>query len=317
MRVFVAGGTGVIGRRLLPQLVAAGHEVTATTRRQEKAELLHSLGAMPVVLDALDEKAVIEAVRSAAPDVVMNQLTDLPQRYQPRKLGPYFLSTMRLRVDGTRHLLSGARAAGSSRFIFQSIAFMYALSGPMVLDEAAPIAVDAPDPNGVVYRGTLEGERLALEADGIAGVVLRYGQLYGPGTYFAADGDFARQARQRQLPIVAGGAGVFSFLHVDDAASAAVCALTRGRGVYNVVDDEPAPGREWIPVFAEAVGAPKPLRVPAWAATMMAGEWSAAMLTQGRGASNARARNELGWQPGRPSWRDARFDLADPSPTVR
>jgi nucleoside-diphosphate-sugar epimerase len=247
----------------------------------------------------------------------MNQLTDLPQRYQPRKLEPYFLSTMRLRVDGTRHLLAGARAAGSRRFIYQSIAFMYALSGPLVLDEDAPIAVDAPDPNGVVFRGTLEGERLALEAADITGVVLRYGQLYGPGTYFAPDGDFARQARQRRLPIVAGGAGVFSFLHVDDAASAAVCALTRGHGVYNVVDDEPAPGREWIPVFAQAVGAPRPLRVPGWAATLLAGDWNAAMLIQGRGASNARAQKELGWRPGRPSWREARFDLAGPSITER
>lgn len=308
MRVFVAGGAGVIGRRLLPQLVAAGHNVTATTRRPEKAELLRSLGATPAVLDALDEQALISAMRTAAPDVVMNQLTDLPQRYEPRKLGPYMQATERLRVDGTRHLLAGARAAGARRFIYQSIAFMYALNGPWVVDEDAPIAVDAPDPFGASFRGTLEGERLTLDAGEVEGVVLRYGQLYGPGTYFAPDGYFARQARHRQVPIVGGGAGMFSFLHVDDAASSAVCAMTRGRGVYNVVDDEPAPGREWIPVFAQAVRAPRPLRVPRWVATLMAGGWAVATLTQGRGASNARAKRELGWQPRYPSWRDGLFD---------
>ena len=310
MKVFVAGGTGVIGRRLLPQLVAAGHEVTATTRRPEKAELLRSLGATPVVLDALDEQAVIAAVRTAAPDVVMNQLTELPQRYEPRKLAPYFESTSRLRVDGTRHLLAGARGAGTRRFIYQSIAFMYAFRGPSVVDEAAPIALDAPEPFGRTVRATVEGERLTLQTDGIDGVVLRYGQLYGPGTYFAPDGDIARQARQRRVPIVGGGAGVFSFVHVDDAASAAVCAMARGNGVYNVVDDEPASGRDWIPVFARAVGAPRQLRVPRWVATLMAGGLAAATLTESRGASNARAKTELGWQPRHPSWREGFFDRA-------
>ena len=307
MRVFVAGGTGVIGRQLVPQLVAAGHEVTATTRRPEKAELLRSLGATPAVLDALDEHAVMSAVRAAAPDVVMNQLTDLPQRYEPRRLGPYLQASARLRVDGSRHLLAGARAAGTRRFIYQSIAFMYALSGPWVVDEDAPIAADAPDPFSASVRGTLEGERLALETAGLEGVVLRYGQLYGPGTYFAPDGYFALQARKRQVPIVGGGAGMFSFLHVDDAASAAVCAMTRGRGVYNVVDDEPAPGREWIPLFAQAIRAPRPLRIPRWVAALMVGGWAVATLTQGRGASNARAKRDLGWQPRYPSWREGFF----------
>ncbi len=307
MRVFVAGGTGVIGRRLVPQLVAAGHDVTATTRRPEKVELLRALGATPAVLDALDERAVMTAVCSAAPDVVMNQLTELPQRYEPRKLGPYLEASARLRVDGTRHLLAGARAVGATRFVYQSIAFMYALTGAWIVDEDAPIAVDAPDPFGASVRGTLEGERLTLEAGEVEGVVLRYGQLYGPGTYFAHDGYFAHLARKRQVPIVGGGTGMFSFLHVDDAASAAVCAMPRGRGVYNVVDDEPAPGREWIPVFAQAVGAPRPLRVPRWMATLMAGRWAAATLTQGRGASNARAKSDLGWQPRYPSWRDGLF----------
>lgn len=317
MKVFVAGGTGVIGRRLLPQLVAAGHQVTATTRRPEKAELLASLGATPAVLDALNEQAVVEAVREAAPDVVMHQLTDLPPRYQPRKLGPFYEATGRLRVDGTRHLLQGASAAGTRRFVYQSIAFLYSMRGPWVVDESAPVAVDAPDPFGAGTRATLEGERLTLEAQGIEGVVLRYGQLYGPGTYFAPDGDIARQTRQRRLAIVGGGAGVFSFLHVDDAASAAVCALTRGQGIYNVTDDEPAPGREWIPLYAQAVGAPKPLRVPRWVAALMVGGFTAATLAEARGASNARAKHELAWQPRHPTWREGFFEQTGQSRQAR
>ena len=312
MRVFVAGGTGVIGRRLLPQLRAAGHEVTATTRRPEKAELLRSLGATAAVLDALDAPAVMAAARAAAPEVVMNQLTQLPQRYEPRKLGPWLERTSRLRVEGTRHLLAAARAAGSRRFVYQSIAFLYALRGPSVLDEDAAVAADAPEPFGSAVRATLEGERLTLDAEGIEGVVLRYGQLYGPGTYFAPDGDVARQARQRRVAIVAGGGGVFSFLHVDDAASAAVCAVTRGRGVCNVVDDDPAPARDWIPVFAQAVGAPRQPRVPRWVARLMAGGWAVATLTAGRGASNARAKTELGWQPRYRSWREGLFVRDEP-----
>lgn len=307
MRVLVAGGTGVVGRRLLPQLLAAGHDVTATTRSPEKAQLLSSLGATAAVIDALDAPAVMAAVQAAAPEVVMNQLTQLPQRYEPRKLGPWLERTSRLRVEGTRHLLAAARATGTRRFVYQSIAFLYALRGPSVVDEDAAVAADAPEPFGSAVRATLEGERLTLDAERIEGVVLRYGQLYGPGTYFAPDGYFARQARQRRLAIAGGGGGVFSFLHVDDAASAAVCAMTRGRGVYNVVDDDPAPARDWIPIFAQAVGAPRQPRVPRWVARLMAGSWAVATLTAGRGASNGRAKTELGWQPRHRSWREGFF----------
>jgi nucleoside-diphosphate-sugar epimerase len=304
MRVFVAGGSGAIGRRLLPQLVAAGHEVTATTRRPEKTDLLASLGATPVVCDALDRAATAEAVRAARPDVVMNQLTELPPRYEPRKLGPWYEKTSRLRVQGTQHLLAAAREVGARRFIYQSVAFFYQLRGPKVLDEAAPIAVDAPEPFGGAVRATLEGERLALEAAGIEGVVLRYGQFYGPGTYYAANGHFAREARRRRLPVVGRGDGVFSFLHVDDAASAAVCAMSRGHGVYNVADDEPAPAREWLPVFCAAVGAPAPFWAPGWLAGLLAGGFARATLEHGRGVSNRKARRELGWVPSHPTWRE-------------
>jgi 2-alkyl-3-oxoalkanoate reductase len=303
VKVFVAGGTGAIGRRLLPQLVSAGHEVAATTRFEEKAALLKSLGAQPVVLDALDGDSVVSAMREFQPQVVMNQLTDLPQRYNPRKLGPYYERTSRLRVDATRHLLAGARAAGAARFVYQSIAFMYRATGPLVLDEEAPLAIQAPEPFGSAVRATVQGERLATAAEGLTGVVLRYGQLYGPGTYFDNSGDFARQARLRMVPIVGTGTGVFSFIHVDDAASAAICALVRGSGVYNIVDNSPAPAREWIPAFCADVGAPAPMRVPAWLATLLAGGFAVATLTVARGASNAKAKRELGWTPAHPTWR--------------
>lgn len=303
MRVFLAGGTGVIGRCLVPQLVAAGHEVTATTRRVEKAELLHELGATPAVLDALDAEAVMAAVTAARPDAIMNQLTELPPKYEPRKPGPWYKRTSRLRVDGTRLLLAAARATGASRFVYQSIAFMYRMDGPSVLTEDAAIAVDAPEPFGAAVRATVEGERLALRTPGIVGVVLRYGQLYGAGTYYSRDGYFAGEARRRRLPVAGKGSGVMSFVHVQDAASAAVCALTRGSGVYNIVDDDPAPASDCIPAFAEAVGAPRPWRIPFWVVSLLVGRWVASGLRDLRGSSNARAKAELGWRPRYSSWR--------------
>jgi nucleoside-diphosphate-sugar epimerase len=301
--VFVAGGSGVIGRRLVPQLVAAGHQVGATTRSDAKATMLRSLGAAPIVVDALDAPALHHAVVGFGPDAVMNQLTDLPQRYNPRRLGPYYERTGRLRVQATQTLLAAAKEAGARRFIYQSIAFMYATAGPAVLSEDAPLALDAPEPFGIAVRSTAEGERLALTTSGITGVVLRYGQLYGPGTYFGQDGDIARQARQRMLPIVGDGRGVFSFVHVDDAAAAAVVALDHGDGVYNIVDDDPALTREWIPAFCSELGAPKPMHVPGTLVALMAGSFASATLQEGRGASNAKAKRELGWSLTHRSWR--------------
>jgi 2-alkyl-3-oxoalkanoate reductase len=266
--------------------------------------MLQSMGASPVVVDALDAPALSKAVTDFRPDAVMNQLTDLPQRYNPRRLGPFYERTSHLRVDATRTLLAAAKDVGARRFVYQSIAFMYAATGPAVLAEDAALALDAPDPFGLAVRSTAEGERLALSADGITGVVLRYGQLYGPGSYFDRDGDFARQARRRMLPIVGTGAGVFSFIHVDDAAGAAVSALEHGDGVYNIVDDDPAPARDWIPAFCRDVGAPAPMHVPGWLVALMAGRFAAATLQEGRGASNAKAKRELAWAPRHPTWRD-------------
>lgn len=303
MRVFLAGGSGAIGRRLVPQLVAAGHQVAATTRSDAKAAMLQALGATPMVVDALDASALTRAVTGFRPEVVINQLTDLPQRYNPRKLGPFYERTSRLRVDATRTLLAAAKEAGGRRFVYQSMAFMYAMTGPAVLAEDAPLALDAPEPFGSAARATAQGERLALSADGITGVALRYGQLYGPGTYFAQDGDFARQARQRMLPIVGSGGGVFSFVHVDDAAYAAVVAVEQGDGVYNIVDDDPALVRDWIPAFCRELGASKPMHVPASLVALMAGSFAAATLQEGRGASNGKAKRELGWSPLHPTWR--------------
>jgi len=304
VKVFLAGGSGAIGRRLIPQLVAAGHQVAATTRAAAKAPMLRSLGAIPVVVDALDEPALSEAVKDYRPEAVMNQLTDLPQRYNPRQLGPFYERTSRLRVEATRTLLAAAKDVSARRFVYQSLAFMYVPEGPSALAEDATVALHAPEPFGSAVRATVEGERLALSVHGIAGVALRYGQLYGPGTYFDLDGDFARQARRRMLPIVGSGAGVFSFVHVDDAAGAAVAALEHGHGIYNIVDDDPAAARDWIPAFCRDIGAPAPMPVPGWLVELMAGRFAAATMQRGRGASNAKAKRELGWTLRHPTWRD-------------
>lgn len=303
MRVFVSGGSGAIGRALVPRLIAAGHEVMATTRSAATAPWLESLGASPVVVDALDELAVRAAVKAFRPDALMNQLTSLPRRYNPRRLGQWYKATSMLKVTGTRILLRAAEDVGARRFVYQSVAFFYRLAGPRVVDEDAPLALEAPEPFGSLVRATAEGEKMATSADGIVGVVLRYGQLYGPGTYFARDGDFARQARARMLPIVPGTSGTFSFLHVDDAATSAIAALELGSGVYNIADDEPASGREWIPAFCKELGAPEPWRVPAWLVRLVAGDFPSRLLTEGRGASNAKAKRELSWLPARPTWR--------------
>ncbi len=302
MKVFLAGGTGVVGKALIPQLRAAGHQVVATTRRPERVETLTSLGADPVVLDAVNREDVVRAVTGAHPEAIIHQLTALPPVYAPSRPN-FYEATNRLRSEATTYLLEGAQAAGVKIFVFQSICFLYKLKGPRVLSEDAPVAHDAPEPFGEAVRNTIAGEQRVVNAPGMRGVVLRYGQLYGPGTYFAPDGDFARRARRRMLPIVAGGRGVFSFLHVDDSAGAAVSALDRGAGVYNIVDDDPAPAREWIPVFCAAVGAPKPFNVPLWVARLATGSYLAETMAHFRGATNTKAKAELDWSPRVATWR--------------
>ena len=300
MRVFVAGATGAIGRPLVSQLVAAGHEVTGMTRFPERAEGVRAAGAEAVVCDVFDADGVRGAIAEARPEAVVHQLTDLPADYDtnPARLAR---GTNRLRREGTRVLLDAAQAAGARRFVAQSLAFVYAPDGEWVKDEEAPLA-SAPEGVVVSVRAL---EQAVLEAPALEGIVLRYGQFYGPGTWYAADGSIAERVRRRRFPIVGRGEGRFSFIHVEDAAAATVAAIERGRpGVYNVCDDEPAPLREWLPVYAQALGAKPPRRVPALLARMVAGATAAQAATVMRGAANGKAREELAWSPRYPSWRE-------------
>ncbi len=302
MRVFVAGATGAVGRPLVRQLVEAGHEVTGTTRSEEKAERLREQGARAVVLDALDDEALGKAVREARAEALVNQLTDLPREFRPRY---GYGRTGELRIRGARTMIEAGRAAGARRIVAQSIAFLYVPTGDWVKDEDAPTMSSAVAPGrfGKAADETLEMERLVVEAEGMEGLALRYGFFYGPGTWFAQRTKLAKAYRRRMSPIVGGGEGVFSFIHVEDAAAATVAALERGAaGIYNVVDDEPAPANEWMPAFAAAVGGKPPRRVPLWLGRLVAGANADAMETM-RGASNAKAKRELGWEPRYASWR--------------
>jgi nucleoside-diphosphate-sugar epimerase len=305
MRIFVAGATGALGRRLVPLLVEGGHQVTGMTRTAGKAAGLRAAGADPVVADALDRDAVLRAVEAARPEVVMHQLTALAGTTSMRRFDRMFALTDRLRTEGTDHLLDAARAAGARRFVAQSFAgWPFARVGGPVKTEDDPLD---PDPPAQVRR-TLDAIR-HLEAavsgtEGLEGVVLRYGGFYGPGTSAGAGGSILEDLRRRRFPILGDGGGVWSFIHIDDAATATAAAIERGApGVYQVVDDDPAPVSEWLPALAAAIGAPRPLRVPAWVARLVAGEHAVVLMTEVRGASNAKARRELGWRPGWPSWR--------------
>jgi nucleoside-diphosphate-sugar epimerase len=302
MRVFVAGASGAIGRPLVPRLLAAGHEVTGMTRRPERAEEIRAAGAEAVVCDAFDAVALSEAVAAARPEVVVHLLTALPQRFKPRAdLGP----TNRVRVEGTRNLIAAAVAAGARRMVAEGVAFMYAPQGDWVKDEEAPLFDQAPGSFSSAVEAIADLERQVRGAENLDGVVLRYGWLYGPGTYYERGGSQADDTLKRRSPIVGEGTGVFSFIHIDDAAAATVAAVERGEpGVYNIVDDEPAPLRDWLPAYAEALGAKPPRRVPVWLARLIAGPAMAEFAVTLRGASNAKAKRELGWQPEHPSWRE-------------
>jgi 2-alkyl-3-oxoalkanoate reductase len=303
VRVFLAGASGVIGRRLVPLLAAEGHQVTAMTRSPEKVDALRELGAEPVVADALDAQSVTGAVGRARPDAVIHQLTALPHRIDPRKMQRDFARNDRLRSEGTEILVHAAQAAGASRIVAQSIAFAYA-PGPAgtVHGEDDPLYLDAREP---FRRSVLALRDLESSVTGAGGVVLRYGYFYGRGSAFSRSGSMAEDLARRRLPIVGRGTGVWSFIHVDDAARATVAALERGApGSYNVVDDEPAPVAQWLPALAAALDAPKPMRVPAWVARILAGAYGVEIMTSLQGASNARAKRELAWAPEHPSWRE-------------
>ena len=302
MRVFLAGATGAIGAPLLERLLADGHEVIGMTRSPAKVGALRAAGAEPVVADGLDAQAVRDAVVKARADAVIHELTAIPPRLDPRKIVRDFALTDRLRTEGTRNLLAAAQTAAASRFIAQSIAFAYE-PGPAgtVHGEQDPLIVSPPPQFERSARAIAELERQTLAAEGI---VLRYGYFYGPGSSISTRGALAGEVAKRRLPIVGGGSGVWSFVHVRDAAEATVAALTRGEaGAYNVVDDEPASMGTWLPEYATALGAPRPLRVPAWIARFMAAGFVVGTATQLRGASNARAKAELEFSPRYPSWR--------------
>jgi nucleoside-diphosphate-sugar epimerase len=312
MKVLVAGATGALGRQLVPRLVAAGHEVAGMTRSPRRRDVVGALGATPVVADALDPDAVARAVAAAAPEVIVHELTALSGGLDLRRFDRSFALTNRLRTEATDHLLAAGRTAGVTRFVAQSYAgWTFARVGGPVKTEDDPL-----DPTPArVMRQTLDAirhlEDAVLGADWTEGVVLRYGGRYGPGTSMAADGEHLEQIRRRRFPVVGSGAGVWSFIHVEDAADATVAAVQRGRrGIYNIVDDEPAPVAEWLPAVAGAVGAKPPHRVPRTLGRLLAGEAAALMMTEVRGASNAKAKRELGWRPRHPSWRDGFAEIA-------
>jgi nucleoside-diphosphate-sugar epimerase len=296
MRVFVAGGSGVLGQRLVPQLVARGHQVTATTTSAAKLELLSRLGAEGVVMDGLDALSVGEAVAAARPDVIVNQMTGLSQTHagklNPRKAERFFAVTNRLRTEGMDHLLAAAEAVSVDHVVAQSHgSFNGIQSGGWVKTEEDPLEVTEGT------KALLHLEDVVVKAGGAA---LRYGAFYGRG---ATDEQVAL-VRKRLFPLIGGGTGYSSWVQLDDAATATVLAVEqRASGVFNIVDDDPAPVSEWLPFFAQCVGAKPPRRLPAWLARLLAGEMAVGMMTEGRGFSNAKAKKELGWQLRYPSWR--------------
>jgi nucleoside-diphosphate-sugar epimerase len=298
MRVLVAGATGAVGRRLVPELVARGHDVVGTSRTPENAAGLRSLGATPAVLDLLDPTAVGELVSRTEPAAIVHEATALSGISDVKHFDRSFEMTNRLRTEGTDALLVAAREAGVRRFVAQSFAgWPYAREGGPVKTESDPL-----DPQPVNEMSeTLEAIRhLEARVTAAAGIVLRYGGLYG-----APDDAQVEVVRKRRFPIVGDGEGVWSFVHLDDAASATALAIDRGMpGIYNIVDDDPAPVREWLPAMAEALGAKPPRHVPRWLAQIVAGEAGVVLMTESRGASNAKAKRELGWTLRYPSWRE-------------
>jgi nucleoside-diphosphate-sugar epimerase len=316
MRIFLAGATGAVGKRLVPLLVQSGHEVTGMTRSPAKTEGLRAAGAEPVVGDALDGRGVMDAVAAARPDVVIHEATDLSSLGAPRNIDRAFAGTNALRTTGTENLLAAARAAGARRFLAQSFAgWPYAKVGGPVKTEEDPLDDDPPKGVRATLAAVRRLEEITVGDDEVEGVALRYGGFYGPGTSLTRGGTHWVAVQKRRFPIVGAGTGVWSFAHIDDVARATALAAERGApGVYNIVDDEPAQVSEFLPVLADAIGAKPPRHVPEWLGRLLSGEAGVAMMTTIRGASNAKAKRELGWEPLWPSWRDGfRRGLEDPS----
>jgi nucleoside-diphosphate-sugar epimerase len=305
MRIFVAGATGAIGRRLLPRLISAGHSVTGLTRSPEKEPSIRAVGGEAVIADGLDAQAVRAAVLAARPDVIVHQMTDLKDASDLRAFDRSFAASNRLRTAGTDNLLAAAKAAGVRRLVAQSFCgWPYARVGGLVKSEDDPLDPDPPEE----FRRTLDAirylENAVTSAREVEGIVLRYGTFYGEDTGLF-DGPFVDQLRRRRVPLIGDGGGYWSFLHIDDATEATALAIERGTPghIYNIVDDDPAPVRDWLPALAQSLHASPPFHLPVWIARLVAGEHLVTMMTQQRAGSNAKAKRELGWQPAHASWR--------------
>ena len=317
MRIFLAGGAGAIGRRLIPLLRQSGHEVAATTRSKGKLEMLRAAGAEPILLDAFDRQAVHRAVTDARPDVVMHQMTALASLKDFRKFESELAMTNRLRTEGMEILLEAARFAGVKRFIAQSYSgWPNERTGGRIKNETDPLDPNPPSTMKPTIEALKSLERIVPDAQGLTGIVLRYGSFYGPGTSVAPGGILVDAVQLRQFPVIGGGKGLWSWIHIDDAARATVLALDHGEsGIYNIVDDEPAEVATWLPVLADIVNAKLPRRVPTWLGRLFVGEAGVSMMTRSRGSSNAKAKRILGWHPYYASWREGfRHGLTDREP---
>jgi nucleoside-diphosphate-sugar epimerase len=312
MKVLVAGASGALGSQLVPKLVANGHDVVGTTRSKAKFLKLRDLGAMPVVLDALDPDEVARVVAEVEPDAIVHEGTALGGELDMRHFDRDFAETNRLRAEGTDHLLAAGRAVGVRRFVAQSFAgWPTVRTGGPIKTEDDPLDPTPVESMRESHAAIRHLEEAVMSAYWTEGIVLRYGGFYGPGTSLGADGQFVDLIRKRKFPVVGDGAGVWSFIHIEDAAEATAAAVGWGkRGIYNVVDDEPAPVAEWLPVAARTFGARPPRHVPRWAGRMLAGEAAVVMMTEMRGASNEKAKRELGWEPRHSSWREGFAELA-------
>ena len=309
-RVLATGASGVIGRRLLPALVAGDHEVFGLARSEQAAERVSELGAEPVLGDVLDRGAVESAVAEVLPTTIVHQATALSRPVtHPRKMGPIFETTNRIRSEGTRYLVDAAERHGVQRFIAQSITFAYRHEGPPDLDEGAPLDLDARGAWGEMVRAVSALEESVMGARNVQGVVLRYGAFYGPETAYAPDGPLGQLVLRRRMPIVGSGEGRTSFIHLGDAVGAVLDALEGGWGIYNIVDDHPAPAAQWLPLLAETLGAPPPRRLPAAIVRLLAGELTVRLTTTQRGAVNAKAKADLGFRPEYPDWREGFAEL--------
>lgn len=312
MNIFIAGATGAIGHPLVERLLNDGHNITAITRSPESAGELRAQGMTALVVDVFDREKLMKAVVEAQPEVVIHQLTSIPVNLDVRKMAEEFVQTNRLRTEGTRNLMDAAVKAGARQFIAQSYGAMYSPDGEGLATEDQPLHLDAPDAFSSIVEAIDALENIVLNTPGITGTVLRYGHFYGSGTGYTSEIGVVSAVRQRQMPIVGGGNAVFSFIHVEDAAAATVLAVNHGKaGIFNIVDDVPSPLHEWLPFYANLLDAPSPMRLPKWIGRLAAGRFVVYLMTEMRGASNAKAKQQLGWQPRYASWRDGfRVELA-------